>query len=78
MHLLVRLPDCFDDTLVEREARVQGLAVEALSVWYHDTVHVSQGIILGFTNVESEEMAQRWVNILLNVLARCSTIADRR
>lgn len=78
MHLLVRLPECFDDALVEREARVQGLALEALSVWYHGTENPPHGLILGFTNVESEAMARNWVELLLNVLARCSPVAGER
>ncbi len=61
LHLLARLPDTEDDTVLARHANAAGLAVTALSslTAAHDC---GRGLLLGFTNIPAEDarpMARR-------------------
>lgn len=56
LHLLARLPDTDDDTMLARQANAAGLPVTALSslVAAHDC---GRGLLLGFTNIPAEDAA---------------------
>jgi GntR family transcriptional regulator/MocR family aminotransferase len=56
MHLLVRMPEAGDDTLLASKAQAAGLAVQALSERC-SARHAGQGLLMGFTNVASREQA---------------------
>jgi GntR family transcriptional regulator / MocR family aminotransferase len=62
MHLIARAPTLKDDCHLVARARAHGLAPAALSAWYADRRRKEQGLLLGFTNITSEnafEMATR-------------------
>lgn len=50
LHILARLNDGVDDTILAQRARAAGLAVHALSRWYIDA-RPQPGLLLGFANV---------------------------
>lgn len=50
MHLLLRLPDAYDDVSLAAAARAQGMAVNALSPM-GTSVRTGPGLLLGYTNI---------------------------
>ncbi|WP_129139737.1 PLP-dependent aminotransferase family protein [Modicisalibacter coralii] len=66
MQLLARLIDDDDDVRLAARAQRRGLAVKALSDWYLGQA-ASPGLLLGFTNVQDADEAERLVGRLQGV-----------
>ncbi|NBB09854.1 PLP-dependent aminotransferase family protein [Pseudomonas sp. SLFW] len=63
MHLLLRLGDDLDDQTIAMSARELGLPVQPLSSAYQGAAP-EKGLLVGFTNVSSPELAAQWVDRL--------------
>lgn len=67
MHLVLRLGDHTSDTLIAQRMREHGMYAHALSHWStHDTAH--SGLLLGFTNIASQEEAERLGHVIRTLL----------
>lgn len=63
MHLLLRLADGLDDRTIATNAKNLGVPVHPLSSFYQGTA-AENGLLLGFTNVISQALAEEWVDRL--------------
>jgi GntR family transcriptional regulator/MocR family aminotransferase len=69
MHLIVQGKMLEDDRAIETRARKAGLAPSALSGWYQDQRNRETGLLLGFTNLDTDNAIETMVR-LRNVLRR--------
>jgi GntR family transcriptional regulator/MocR family aminotransferase len=69
MHLLVSVPAGVSDVDWARRARMAGFAVQPLSLWSLEPGG-GQGLMMGFTNVESAAQAQEQVDALMKAVGR--------
>ena len=67
MHLLVRLAGEYDDKRLAKHLNDNGLAVHALSNWRIEQ-DCGQGLMLGFTNIHSSQLAEALVDKLKALL----------
>ncbi|MDR7052926.1 GntR family transcriptional regulator/MocR family aminotransferase [Pseudomonas koreensis] len=64
MHLLLRLRHDLDDQMIAMSARKLGLPIQPLSSAYQGATP-KKGLLVGFTNVSSPELAEHWVDLLV-------------
>lgn len=69
MHLLVRLTGDYDDKQLVKHLNEHGLAVHALSNWRIEA-GCGQGLLLGFTNIHSGQLAEALVDKLKALLIK--------
>ncbi|MDN0089179.1 PLP-dependent aminotransferase family protein [Yersinia nurmii] len=67
IQLLARLDKNYSDRLVVTLAHQQGLAIQALSDWQID-ISGGNGLLLGFTNLQSADDAKRQVSRLASII----------
>ncbi|CAG9183311.1 HTH-type transcriptional regulatory protein GabR [Cupriavidus laharis] len=67
MHLLVDVGDELDDLVMARRAREAGFAVHSLTAWRHGAPG-RRGLLMGFTNLRSQDEADRLVAELMRAL----------
>jgi GntR family transcriptional regulator/MocR family aminotransferase len=69
MHLLISVPADVSDIEWAWRARAAGFAVQPLSLWSPEAGG-GQGLMMGFTNVESAAQAQQQVDALMTAVGR--------